>query len=74
MIHFHDEVISKAKEAHNGEKVDQDDGQNCSQEYGASIACHTFDDIEKCFLTVDQIKQLERFKVCQGPIVDFQII
>lgn len=56
MIHLHDEVIPEAQKAHNGEEVDQDDGQHCSQENGASITRHTLDDIEKGFLTVDQVK------------------
>lgn len=56
MIHLHDEVIPETKKAHNGEEVDQDYSQDCSQENGASITCHTLDDIEKGFLTVDQVK------------------
>lgn len=53
MVHLHDEVISEAKKTHNGKEVDQDDGQHRSQENGAPITCHTLDDIEKGFFTVD---------------------
>lgn len=56
MIHLHDEVITETKKSHDGEEVDQDDCQHCSQENGASITCYTFNDIEKGFLTVDQVK------------------
>lgn len=45
-INFHDEVIFQEEEAHNGEEVDKDEGQEGCQQDGASIASHTFDDIK----------------------------
>lgn len=45
-IHFHREVILQEEEADDGEQVDQDERQNCSQNNGAAIPCDTFDDIE----------------------------
>lgn len=61
-VHFHDEVIPEEEKAHDGEQVDQDDGQNSSEENRAAVTCHTLDDVKESLLTVDQIKQLKEVK------------
>lgn len=61
-VHFHDEVIPQEEKAHDGEQVDQDDGQNSSEENRAAVTCHTLDDVKESLLTVDQIKQLKEVK------------
>lgn len=61
-VHFHDEVIPEKKKAHDGEQIDQDDGQDSSEENRATVTCHTLDNIKERLLTVDQIKQLKEGK------------
>lgn len=45
-IYFQDEVIFQKEEAYNGEEVDEDESQKSRQQNGASVSCHTFDDIK----------------------------
>lgn len=61
-VYFHDEVIPEEKKAHDGEEVDQDDGQDSSEENRAAVTCHTLDDVKESLLTVDQVKQLKEVK------------
>lgn len=61
-VHFHDKVIPEEEKAHDGEQVDQDDGQDSSEENRAAVTCHTLDDIKERLLAVDQIKQLKEIK------------
>lgn len=58
-VHLQDEVILQEQEAHNGEEVDKDERQECSQQDGAPVARHALDDIKQGLLTVDQVKQLK---------------
>lgn len=62
MVDFHDEVIPEEKKADNGEQVDQNDGQDSSEEDRAAVTGHTLDDVKQRLLTVDQIKQLKKVK------------
>lgn len=58
-VHLEDEVILQEEEAHDGEEVDEDEGQQGCQQDGAPIPRHAFDDIKQGLLTVDQVKQLK---------------
>lgn len=58
-VHLEDEVILQEEEAHDGEEVDEDEGQQGSQQDGAPVPRHAFDDIKQGLLTVDQVKQLK---------------
>jgi hypothetical protein len=58
-VHLENEVILQEEEAHNGEEVNKDEGQQGSQQDGTAIAGHTLDDIEQCLLTVDKVKELQ---------------
>lgn len=58
-VHLEDEVILQEEEAHDGEEVDEDEGQQGCQQDGAPVPRHAFDDIKQGLLTVDQVKQLK---------------
>lgn len=61
-IHLQDEVIFEEDVTNNGEQVDQDESQHCSEHDGASITCHTFDYIQQSLFPVYQVEQLQRGK------------
>lgn len=61
-VYIHQEVIFEEEEAHNGEKINQDNGQHSSEEDGASVLCHTPHHIQQSLLSAYQIKQLERHR------------
>lgn len=58
-VDLKDEVILEEEEADDGEEVDQDEGQQGSQQDGAAIAGHTLDDVEQSLLTVDEVEELQ---------------
>lgn len=58
-VNLKDEVILKEEEADDGEEVDEDEGQQSSQQDGAAIAGHALNDVEQCLLTVDEVKELQ---------------
>lgn len=58
-VHLQDEVVLEKEEAHDGEEVDKDEGQQGSQQDGAAIAGHTLDDIKQRLLSVDEVKELQ---------------
>lgn len=45
-VHLKDEVVLEEEEAHDGEEVDKDEGQQGSQQDGAAVAGHALDDVE----------------------------
>lgn len=59
MIHLHSEVILEEEEADDWEEVDEEDGENSSQEDGAAIPCNTLDHVQESFLPGHQVKQLQ---------------
>lgn len=58
-VDLEDEVILEEEEANDGEKVDEDEGQQGGQQDGAAIASHALDDVEQRLLTVDEVKELQ---------------
>lgn len=58
-VNLQDEVILEEEEADDGEEVDQDEGQQGSEQDGAAIAGHTLDDVEQSLFPVDEVKQLQ---------------
>lgn len=60
MVHLQDEVILEKYVTHNGEQVDQNEGEHSGQHDGASITSHTLDHIQQGLLSVYQVKQLRK--------------
>lgn len=57
-VHLHTEVILQEEEADDGEEINEKEGQNGSQNDGASVSRHTLDHIEQGLLSDHQVKQL----------------
>lgn len=58
-VHLQDEVILEEEEAHDGEEVDEDEGQQGGQQDGAAIAGHALDDVEQSLLPVNEVEELQ---------------
>lgn len=58
-VHLEDEVILEEEEAHDGEEVDKDEGQQGGQQDGAAVAGHALDDVEQRLLPVNEVEELQ---------------
>lgn len=52
-IHCQDEVIFEDDVSHDGEQVDKNERQYCSEDNGAAIACHALDHIQQGLFSID---------------------
>lgn len=57
-VNLHDEVIFQEEEANDGEEINQDECENCSEDNGTTIPSNTFYHIQQCLFSVYQIEQL----------------
>jgi len=57
-VDLHDEVMLQAQEAHDGEEVDEDEGEQRRQQDGAPVTRHALDHVEQRLLPVDEVEQL----------------
>ena len=58
-VHLQDEVVLEEDIAHDGEEVDQDEGQHGRQHDGAPVARHALDHVQQRLLAVHQVEQLQ---------------
>lgn len=61
-VHRHSEVVLKEEEANDREEVNEEDGQNGSQNNRAAIFRHALYHVEQRLLSDHQVKQLWREK------------
>ena len=59
-LRLRDKVILEEDEADNGEKVDEDDGQDGRQQDGPSVPHHRLHDVDQRLLSVDDVKEKDR--------------
>lgn len=59
-VHGQNEIVFEEDVAHDGEEIDQDEGQHSSENNGAAIAGDALYYVEQGFLSVNQIKELQR--------------
>lgn len=57
-VNLHDEVIFQEEEPNDGEEINQDERQHCSEDNGTTVPGDTFYHIQQRLFSVHQIKQL----------------
>ncbi len=55
-VHLHQEVVTEEHESHDGEEIDEDDGQDGCQQDGATVLGHGPDHVEQRLLTVHDVQ------------------
>ena len=59
LINTDKEIILEEHVSYDAEHIHKNQSQNCCQNDGTTIAGHRSDDVEECFFTIYNIKQLK---------------
>lgn len=71
-VHGQNEIVFEEDVAHDGEEIDEDEGEHGGENDGAAVAGHALYYVEQGFLPVNQIKELRGRAGAGGELSTYQ--